>query len=173
MRIRKWISDLTLAAICLGAAIVPGGRSGCLWAETEVRCFGERAGGADSDASLARVIDSYEEEPSPQEQERGNSPAPVASSGPSAGTPGPPPATTVQSAQPDPNDYIIGEQDALMITVWKEREISGGVVVRPDGKITVPRVGEIKVVGMTPVQLQNLLAERRNPLSPCRRLRSR
>jgi polysaccharide export outer membrane protein len=63
----------------------------------------------------------------------------------------------------DPNAYIIGEQDGLVITVWKEKELSGGVVVRPDGKITVPLVGEVKVVGMTPVQLQSLLAEKLKP----------
>jgi polysaccharide export outer membrane protein len=63
----------------------------------------------------------------------------------------------------DPNAYIIGEQDALAITVWKEKEISGAVVVRPDGKITVPLVGEIKVVGMTPARLQSVLAEKLKP----------
>ncbi len=65
--------------------------------------------------------------------------------------------------QVDPNAYIIGEQDSLVITVWKEKEISGSVVVRPDGKITVPLVGEIRVVGMTPVQLQSLLVEKLKP----------
>ena len=65
--------------------------------------------------------------------------------------------------QPDPNAYIIGEQDGLLITVWKEKELSGTAVVRPDGKITVPVLGEIKVVGMTPVQVQALLAEKLKP----------
>jgi polysaccharide export outer membrane protein len=63
----------------------------------------------------------------------------------------------------DPNAYIIGEQDVLTITVWKERDISGAVVVRPDGKITVPLVGEVTVAGMTPLQLQSLLTERLKP----------
>jgi polysaccharide biosynthesis/export protein len=63
----------------------------------------------------------------------------------------------------DPNAYLIGEQDSLLVTVWKEKELSGAVVVRPDGKITVPLVGEVKVVGMTPVQLQTLLAEKLKP----------
>ena len=72
-------------------------------------------------------------------------------------------ATKGQNMSPDPNAYIIGEQDSLLITVWKEREISGGAVVRPDGKITVPLVGEIKAVGMTPVQLQTILAEKLKP----------
>jgi len=64
---------------------------------------------------------------------------------------------------PDPKTYIIGEQDSLVITVWKEKELSGSVVVRPDGIITVPLVGEVKVVGMTPVELQSLLAEKLKP----------
>lgn len=73
------------------------------------------------------------------------------------------PAPDKVSEKPDPNAYIIGEQDTLNITVWKEKEISGSVVVRPDGKITVPLVGEINVVGMTPVQVQRLLAEKLKP----------
>jgi polysaccharide export outer membrane protein len=68
-----------------------------------------------------------------------------------------------EKAQLDPNAYIIGEQDTLNITVWKEKEISGAVVVRPDGKITVPLVGEIQVAGMTPAQLQTVLTERLKP----------
>lgn len=75
----------------------------------------------------------------------------------------PAPAKASEKAPVDPNAYIIGEQDSLNITVWKEKEISGIVVVRPDGKITVPLVGEISVVGMTPVQLQTLLAEKLKP----------
>ena len=75
------------------------------------------------------------------------------------------PPVPVDAKKPtaDPNTYIIGEQDALSITVWKEKELSGGVIVRPDGIITVPLVGEIKVVGMTPVQVQALLAEKMKP----------
>jgi polysaccharide export outer membrane protein len=71
--------------------------------------------------------------------------------------------TDKKHADVDPNAYIIGEQDVLNITVWKEKDLSGGSVVRPDGKITVPLVGEIKVVGMTPVQLQSLLADKLKP----------
>jgi polysaccharide export outer membrane protein len=76
---------------------------------------------------------------------------------------GAPPVVTSKKTPADPKAYIIGEQDVLTITVWKEKELSGGVVVRPDGKITVPLVGEIMVVGMTPVQLQDLLAEKLKP----------
>jgi polysaccharide export outer membrane protein len=61
-------------------------------------------------------------------------------------------------------DYTIGEQDSLMIVVWKEPELSGPAVVRPDGKITVPLANEVYVVGLTPLQLQNLLMEKLKPL---------
>lgn len=65
----------------------------------------------------------------------------------------------------DPNlvGYTIGEQDVLVIDVWQEKELSGNAVVRPDGKITMPLVGEIYVVGMTPVQLQVELTKRLEP----------
>jgi len=81
----------------------------------------------------------------------------------SAASAKPPTPEEVKKEEIDPTAYIIGEQDSLVITVWKEKDISGGAVVRPDGKITVPLVGEIKVVGMTPVQLQTLLAEKLKP----------
>lgn len=59
----------------------------------------------------------------------------------------------------DLQDYRIGEQDVLVIAVWKEPDLSGTVVVRPDGKITMPLVDEIKVVGMTPKELQRTLTD--------------
>jgi polysaccharide export outer membrane protein len=65
----------------------------------------------------------------------------------------------------DPNlvGYTIGEQDVLVIDVWQEKELSGPAVVRPDGKITMPLVGEVYVVGMTPVQLQVELMKKLEP----------
>jgi polysaccharide export outer membrane protein len=101
-----------------------------------------------------------------EKKDAANPPAPAAtpasnsSAGATSGTAGAGPG---KQDQADPNAYIIGEQDGLAITVWKEKELSGAVVVRPDGKITVPLVGEIKVVGMTPVQLQTLLGEKLKP----------
>jgi polysaccharide export outer membrane protein len=65
--------------------------------------------------------------------------------------------------QLSPDEYVIGEQDQLAITVWKEPELSSTVVVRPDGKITVPLINELKVVGLTPSQLQTLLMEKLQP----------
>jgi polysaccharide biosynthesis/export protein len=64
---------------------------------------------------------------------------------------------------PTPPEYTIGEQDVLHIDVWQERELSEDVVVRPDGKITVPLVDELYVVGMTPPQLEQVLEEKLKP----------
>lgn len=68
-----------------------------------------------------------------------------------------------EDIQPTPEDYVIGEEDVLTVTVWKEKDLSGTAVVRPDGKITVPLVGELYVVGMKPAQMQKLLEEKFKP----------
>jgi polysaccharide export outer membrane protein len=61
---------------------------------------------------------------------------------------------------PVASTYIVGAADVLRITIWKQPEISqSGVVVRPDGIISVPLVGEVKVSGMTPVQIEATLVE--------------
>ncbi len=69
----------------------------------------------------------------------------------------------MKKATYDPKTYIIGEQDVLGIDVWKEKDISQTAVVRPDGKITIPLVDEVYVVGLTPVQLESLLEEKLKP----------
>lgn len=57
-------------------------------------------------------------------------------------------------------DYVIGEGDTLQISVWGSPELSMGVVVRPDGKISIPALGEIKASGLMPTQLKDLLEEK-------------
>jgi polysaccharide biosynthesis/export protein len=57
-------------------------------------------------------------------------------------------------------DYQIGEGDSLDIAVWGVKELNFPVRVRPDGKITVPGLGEVVASGTTPSKLQTLLAER-------------
>jgi polysaccharide biosynthesis/export protein len=59
---------------------------------------------------------------------------------------------------PEASSYIVGAADVLRINIWKQPDISqSGVVVRPDGMISVPLVGELKVSGMTPVQIEAAL----------------
>jgi len=57
-------------------------------------------------------------------------------------------------------DYQIGEGDMLDIAVWGVKDLNVQVKVRPDGKITVPGLGEVVASGVSPSQLQTLLAER-------------
>lgn len=60
-----------------------------------------------------------------------------------------------------PEGYRIGAGDILQIVVWKEPDASvPEVVVRADGKITVPLVKEIEVAGLTPVELEKKLTEK-------------
>jgi polysaccharide biosynthesis/export protein len=58
---------------------------------------------------------------------------------------------------PANDDYVIGAQDVLAIDVWREPELSRSVPVRPDGKISLPLVGDISVSGLTPRLLQTRL----------------
>ncbi|HXN17172.1 MAG TPA: polysaccharide biosynthesis/export family protein [Candidatus Binatus sp.] len=69
----------------------------------------------------------------------------------------------LRADDPSLNGYTIGEQDVLDIDVWREKELSGPVVVRPDGKITVPLVNEFYVIGLTPLQLEAALTEKLQP----------
>lgn len=60
----------------------------------------------------------------------------------------------------DRDVYRIGVEDALQIDVWKEPELSMAVVVRPDGVVSLPLVNDLRVVGLTTKELQDLLAEK-------------
>ena len=75
-------------------------------------------------------------------------------------------ATQGSSAMASPSsqslgeNYVIGRDDLLSINVWKETEISRVVEVRPDGKISLPLVGELQASGLQPIELQKQIAER-------------
>lgn len=56
-------------------------------------------------------------------------------------------------------DYLIGRGDVLEVSVWGVEEMSRTVVVRPDGKITLPAVGDIVADGMAPVALGAKISE--------------
>jgi polysaccharide export outer membrane protein len=51
-------------------------------------------------------------------------------------------------------DYVIGTEDVIAINVWHEPEMSRAMAVRPDGKISLPLIGEVMADGRTPAQLQ-------------------
>ncbi|MBN1567584.1 MAG: polysaccharide biosynthesis/export family protein [Acidobacteria bacterium] len=66
------------------------------------------------------------------------------------------------SPAPDvPEAFVIGLEDVLSVGVWKEPDLSvKEVVVRPDGKISLPLISDIQASGLTPKQLQDRIAEK-------------
>ncbi len=65
------------------------------------------------------------------------------------------------AATTDP-EYVIGAEDVLNISVWKEPEVTRTVPVRPDGKISLPLINDIQAAGLTPAQLTGLITEKLN-----------
>ncbi len=52
-------------------------------------------------------------------------------------------------------DYKIGPEDVIEVGVWKEPDLSRTVIVRPDGKISLPLIGDVQAKGLTPIQLKD------------------
>ena len=63
------------------------------------------------------------------------------------------PATSAPAAASEGSDYVIGADDTLHISVWKEPDLSETLPVRPDGKISLPLLGDVTAAGMTPSEL--------------------
>lgn len=55
-----------------------------------------------------------------------------------------------------PSEFLLGPEDVLVVTVWRNQELSKEVIVRPDGKISMPLIGDIPAAGVT----ANVLAKR-------------
>jgi polysaccharide biosynthesis/export protein len=70
----------------------------------------------------------------------------------SAAVPTPNVGAEHQASTTDPR-YLIGAQDVLDVSVWKEPDLSRQVPVRPDGKISLPLLNDVQAVGLTPTQL--------------------
>ena len=75
-----------------------------------------------------------------------------------------PPAQT-NTAQPStsasavPTDYVIGVEDVLSVIFWREKDMSADVVVRPDGKISLPMLNDVTAAGLTPEALAEVVAK--------------
>ena len=53
----------------------------------------------------------------------------------------------------DPTTYVIGIQDQIFVRVWREQDFTSPYIVRPDGKITLPLIGDVQAAGLTPERL--------------------
>ncbi len=69
------------------------------------------------------------------------------------------PMSAALAQQSANNTYIIGVGDLLKVSVWKNEDLQAEVPVRPDGRISVPLIGEVHVAGLTPLEVQSLLTE--------------
>jgi polysaccharide export outer membrane protein len=71
-------------------------------------------------------------------------------------------AVYAEAARTDPRmrPYVIGVSDLVRVTVWKDPNLSTDAVVRPDGTITLPLVGEVMAAGQTAVGLQKKISQR-------------
>src|ERR1051326_391239 len=75
------------------------------------------------------------------------------------------PANAMQGTAPaseagTASDYVIGADDTLHISVWKEPDLSETLPVRPDGKISMPLLNDVTAAGLTPLQLKDSITEK-------------
>jgi polysaccharide export outer membrane protein len=57
-------------------------------------------------------------------------------------------------------DYVIGPDDTLHVSVWKEPDLTATLPVRPDGKISLPLLNDVTAAGLTPMQLADSITEK-------------
>jgi polysaccharide export outer membrane protein len=70
------------------------------------------------------------------------------------------PQEILDEANSQHREFLIGPEDVLDVTVWRNTELSKQVVVRPDGKITMPIIGDVQASGLTAEQVANEIAKR-------------
>jgi polysaccharide biosynthesis/export protein len=58
-----------------------------------------------------------------------------------------------------PSEFLIGPEDVLVVTVWRNQELSKEVIVRPDGKISLPLIGDIVAAGLSAQALSKHVAD--------------
>jgi len=60
----------------------------------------------------------------------------------------------------DVDHYLLGPEDAIEISVWKEPELTKQLIIRPDGKISYPLIGEIQAAGRTVKELREEISKK-------------
>src|SRR3954468_6315417 len=77
----------------------------------------------------------------------------------------PPPGMTEPDKKPAPqpppsqDEYRVSAGDKLRIEVYKDPQLSQSVQVRPDGKVTLPLIGDIEATGRTPIELRDAIRD--------------
>lgn len=97
--------------------------------------------------------------PQPQPPPSTAAPAPVPVQPAASVGPAPASVATPVPALAVPADYVIGPDDILSVLFWRDKEMSADVVVRPDGRITLPLLNDVVAGGATPEQLKDRISE--------------
>jgi polysaccharide export outer membrane protein len=83
--------------------------------------------------------------------------------------PGPTPARSAESENgrvAAPDVYRIGPEDQLQVSVWKNEAMTRSVLVRPDGKISLPLVNDVQASGLTALELRDVLSTKLKDFIP-------
>ena len=97
-----------------------------------------------------------------QDKVPADKPAQTEASAPVKPAPAAAPAPAAPAVAPgtEADSYIIGPTDTITISVWKENQFSGSLLVRPDGMISMPLLGDVQASGLTPLQLAAQIQEK-------------
>ena len=77
-----------------------------------------------------------------------------------------PASVSSQVAGIDPSTYRVGAEDVLEISVWREDALKKEALVRPDGGISYPLIGEVQVAGKTVLEIREEIAKRLEKFIP-------
>ncbi|MHB8481137.1 MAG: polysaccharide biosynthesis/export family protein [Nitrospiria bacterium] len=77
-----------------------------------------------------------------------------------APSPGSPPMAHGAAEAGVPRDYVLGPEDIIDVSVWKNESLSRTVSIRPDGKISLPLVGDIQAAGLTTSLVRDSIKEK-------------
>ena len=71
------------------------------------------------------------------------------------------PEISINESSGDPiRKFVLGPEDIIEISVWGNKEFEGDLPVRPDGNISIPLIGDVKVEGLTPSQVKDLVTQK-------------
>jgi polysaccharide export outer membrane protein len=105
---------------------------------------------------LAQAAQDAAQNPPPHAQTTAAEKAPAAAEG------GDPAKLASPAAKPptaDDSTFVIGPEDSIEVTVWADNRIGGQFLVRPDGRISMNLLGEVKAADKTPAALSAEIAE--------------
>lgn len=70
------------------------------------------------------------------------------------------PKELIEQARQHSTEFLLGPEDVLEVTVWRNQDLSRVVVVRPDGMISLPLIGDVRAGGQTAAQVADKIAKR-------------